>query len=95
MIKQTVFHLRLRELFNGTLLELGQNPTGLIVLAAGTIILLARDFITERGTDCGKMLNNARPVLQFVVLLAALASIVIFVFYSGEAHSASFIYAGL
>ena len=95
MLEHTVFHPRLRELWNGTLLNLGADFRELIVLAAGTIVLFIRDSTAERGKDCGNLLNETRPALQFVLILAALVSIVIFSFYSGKALSATFIYAGL
>jgi len=94
MLKHTVLHPRLREYWNGALMKLGLDGKGFIVLAAGTIVLLARDYITERGTDCGKKLNEARPVVQFVFVLAALASIVLLGLYSNSVFSATFIYAG-
>ena len=95
MLEHTVFHPRLRELWNGTLLNLGADLRELIVLAAGTIVLFIRDSIAEQGKDCGDLLNETRPALQFILILAALVSIVIFSFYSGRALSATFIYAGL
>ena len=95
MIRQTVRHPRIYELWNGVLLNLGLDYSGFFVLLFGVIVLLVRDFITERGKDCGTVLNESKPVLQFVILLIALASILFFGIYSGEAHSANFIYAGL
>jgi len=95
MLEHTIFHPRLREVWNGTLMNLGLTGGEYIVLAAGTLVMLTRDFIAECRRDCGKMLSQARPVIQFVLILAALASIMIFGLYSGKALSATFIYAGL
>jgi D-alanyl-lipoteichoic acid acyltransferase DltB (MBOAT superfamily) len=94
MLKQTLLHPRVRELWNGTLHNLKIDTTSCIVLAAAVIVMLARDFITERGKNCGELLNKARPVVQFVLLLAVLLAILIFGIYSGQALSANFIYAG-
>ena len=94
MLRHTVFHPRLRELWNGALLELGLDGKGYVVLTAGTIVLLTRDLITERGTDCGQMLNRARPAVQFILILVALTSIMLLGLYSGNVQSATFIYAG-
>jgi len=93
MLQQTAFHPRLRELWNGTLLNLGLGLMDSIVLVAGTVVIFIRDFIAETGRDCGKVLNTTRPSLQFALLLAALVSIVIFGVYSGDTLSATFIYA--
>jgi len=93
LLEQTALHPRLRELWNGMLLGLGLNITDLIVLSVGTVLIFIRDFVTETGRDCGKILNAARPALQFIVLFAALLSIVLFGIYSGVTLSATFIYA--
>ena len=95
MIRRTAYHPRLHELWDGTLLKLGLDRTGYLVLLGGVAVLLVRDFITERGRDCGQMLNESKPLLQFVLLLAALASILVFGIFQESAHSANFIYAGL
>ena len=94
MLKHTVLHPRLREYWNGALLELGLDSKGFIILAAGTVVLLVRDYITERGNDCGRMLIETRPAVQFVLILAALSSIVLLGLYSNRVFSATFIYAG-
>ena len=95
MLKQTVLRPRFNELISGGLMDLGLDGMGYIILAFGIIVLFTRDYITERGTDCGKMLNAYRPAVQFILLLIALSSIVLFGFYSGNVVSANFIYAGM
>ena len=95
MIRHTVFSPRFAELMNGQLLQLGIDGVGLIILCAGTAALLVCDYITERGVDCGEMLNSAHPAIQFSLLMAAFLSIVLFSFYSDNAVSANFIYAGV
>ena len=94
MLRYTLFNLHINELWNGTLLNLGVDIADYVILVAGIIVLRARDLITERGTDCSQMLNEARPIVQFAVMLAAFSSIIVFGFYSGRALSATFIYAG-
>ena len=95
MLRHTLLHPRLREFWNGALMNIGLNRMEMIVLAAGVLVILARDFITERGADCGKLLDDAHPVIQFVFIFAALVSIVLLGLYSNRVFSAAFIYAGL
>jgi hypothetical protein len=93
MMRQTIFHPRLRELWNGTMLELGLGVTDYIVFIAGTAVLFARDYLTETGRDCDRMISGAKPVVQIALLFLALLSIVLFGFYAANAISADFIYA--
>jgi len=93
LFRRTVYHPRIRELWNGTMLELGLGISDYIVLTLGVCVLFARDFITETGRKCDQLLNDAKPVMQFAFLLSAILSIVIFGIYSGDAISADFIYA--
>ena len=93
MLKQTLLHPHIHELWSGALLTMGLNGADYAILAAGTIVLLARDVIAERGADSRALLNAARPAAQFALLFAALASITLFGIYSGNALSADFIYA--
>ena len=93
MLKQTVFHPRIYEIWNGTILGLGLSGWNCIVLFIGVLVMLVRDIISERGKDCRVVLNNMRPALQFVILVAVLMSITLFGIYSDSALSATFIYA--
>jgi len=93
MLRQTVFHLRLRELWNGTLLRLGLGVWDYIAFLTGIAVIFTRDFITETGRKCGQIIDNAKPIIQFALLLAALLSIIFIGVYSGDAVSADFIYA--
>ena len=93
MIKRTAYHPRLYELWDGTLLKFGLNLQEYLVFIAGTVVLFVRDFITETGRKCNQWINGLMPVTQFVLLLVALLSIIIFGVYSSEAVSADFIYA--
>jgi len=93
MMKRTVYHPRLYELWDGTLMQFGLGVVDYIVLTVGILVVLARDFITETGRKVGQMMNAAKPVIQFTLLLAAIAVIVFFGIYSSDAVSADFIYA--
>jgi len=93
MLKQTLLHPRIHELWSGALLNFGLTGADYAILAAGTAALLARDVIAERGADSRALLNAARPAAQFALLFAALVSITLFGIYSGSALSAGFIYA--
>ncbi|MCL2047010.1 MAG: hypothetical protein FWG88_11590 [Oscillospiraceae bacterium] len=94
MFKQTLLHIRISELWNGTLLGLGVDKTGYLVLTIGIIVLLLHDYLTEIGKDVSEMLNKSKPILQFAILVLAMFSLVAFSIFSGDAHSASFIYGG-
>jgi len=93
MIKRTAYHPRLYELWDGTLLKFGLSLEEYLVFIAGTAVLLVRDFITETGRKCNQWINSLMPITQFVLLLVALLSLIIFGVYSGDAVSAEFIYA--
>ncbi|MCL2153118.1 MAG: MBOAT family protein [Oscillospiraceae bacterium] len=93
MLKWTVLHPQLRELWDGTIFNLGLGATDYIVLALGFIAILACDYVAERGKDWRDAINGTRPIVQFSVLLVALASITAFGIFSSSALSATFIYA--
>jgi D-alanyl-lipoteichoic acid acyltransferase DltB (MBOAT superfamily) len=93
MMKQALLHSRLSEIWNGTLLNLGLGKMDYLILLGGVLVLLARDIITERGKDCRIVINNTRPVVQFLILFAVLVSITLFGIYADSAFSATFIYA--
>ena len=57
------------------------------------LILLLRDYLTEKGFDCREKLSNTNPVIQFVVLLIAFSVLTVLAVYGGDALSANFIYA--
>ena len=94
MFKQSLYNPVIKELWSRTLLNLGLNTMGWCVLGFGIVVLFVRDFLTERGIDCGEMLNRSKPVIQYLVLIVAVISITFFGIYSEQALSASFIYAG-
>ena len=93
MLRRSVLNIRLRELWNGTLLNLGMSFVDYAALVAGMVVLFIRDLAQERGTGYRDAINAARPAVQFVVLLAMLAIVTFFGIYSGSARSADFIYA--
>ena len=94
MIKQTLYFPRIYELWNGTLLTLGLDSTGYFVLLIGIAVLLLHDYLTEIGKDVGEILNNSNPLFQLIVLVVAIASLMVFGLFTGDVHSASFIYGG-
>jgi D-alanyl-lipoteichoic acid acyltransferase DltB (MBOAT superfamily) len=94
MLSRTVSDIRVYELWNGTLLNLGVTSTGYVILIFGIIALFTRDILTENGKDCREMLNDAHPLAQFAVLLAMLSCVTLFGIYAGDALSGNFIYAG-
>ena len=93
IIRQIVYHARVRELWNGTMMELGLGGWDYVIFIIGVLVLLARDFITETGRNCGQILNSAKPVIQFFVMLIALSAIVFIGVYAGATVSADFLYA--
>ena len=93
MLRHTVFHPRIRELWNGALLNLGLSGFDYLLLGAGAAALLIRDVYAERGRDCRELLNGRGPFVQFSAILAALLMITFFGIYSDSALSAEFIYA--
>jgi len=93
MLKRTVYHPRLYELWDGTLLSFGLSMEDYLVFIAGAIVLFVRDFITETGRKVNQIINVAYPAVQLIILLVALLSIIMFGIYSSEAVSAEFSYA--
>jgi len=93
MLQRTVYHPRLYELWDGTLMGFGLDGMDYLVFSVGTAAILARDFITESGRKCSQMINGMHPAIQFAVLLAAILGIVVFGYYSDNADLTDFIYA--
>jgi len=93
MLRRTVYHPRFYELWDGTLLGFGLDGMDYLVFMVGIAVILARDFITESGRNCGQIINSFKPVIQFALLLIAVLSIVILGFYSDNADLSDFIYA--
>jgi len=93
MLRRTLYHPRLYELWDGTLMGFGLDGMDYLVFSIGTAVILTRDFITESGRKCSQLINSSKPVIQFALLLAAIISIVVFGYYSNNADLSDFIYA--
>jgi alginate O-acetyltransferase complex protein AlgI len=81
-------------LVDGSLLKLGLNLPGVIVLLISTLILITVDVVQERGLKIRECITRLPVVVRWGVYLIGVLSILVFGIYGIEYDAARFIYRG-
>lgn len=93
MLGATFVNFRARSLFDGTLLTLGLDKAGIIIVLAGIFAVLCAEFIQERGIMIRKTLEKRGFLVQWLAILIPLAVILLLGVFNQDYISAEFIYA--
>ncbi len=91
MLKRSVFDLRLREL-PGVVTGLGMSFFDLALVAAGCAVVLAAEYIEERGVGIRAYLAKRGAFVQWLAIAVPLAVILIFGVISAGSGAGEFIY---
>ena len=91
MLKRSVFALHLRQL-PATVLGLGMSGGDCAVVAAGCAVLLAVEFLQERGVKIRKTLAERSPFVQWLAMIIPLAVILLFGIIGNGGGAGEFIY---
>lgn len=92
MMKETVVHPGFKSLFDGTLMGLGLAGGDYILIAAGTVVMLAAEWYAEKKGDPFEAIGKKNAFFQWVVLFISLLALLLFGILRGEGISSEFIY---
>lgn len=91
VIKGILFHMRAWRLVDGTIFKFGLDWPQLAILACSLLVLWAVSMMQERFS-VRKMLEKQNIVFRWMIIFAAIFSILIFGIYGLGYDSAAFLY---
>ena len=80
MLKQTVLHFGVTRVHAALFTELGFSLSVLWKVVPMLGVVFAVSFAAERGTDVARWLCERKWLVQFLILFAALLTVVLFVY---------------
>jgi|LFRM01.1.fsa_nt_gb D-alanyl-lipoteichoic acid acyltransferase DltB (MBOAT superfamily) len=92
MLKRTVFSFNMQALRDGTFRTLGLSGFDLFLIVAGCFIIFLVGFYQEAGVEVRKALERKNWLVQWALVMAALAVLVFFGIYREGYIASEFIY---
>ena len=92
MLKKTFTHPCLYQLADGTVSSLGLSKFDYAVVAAGVLVILLVEFISERGVGITAALDKRGAFVQWIFILLPLAVIMAQIVFGGKAIDPTSIY---
>lgn len=84
----------IRQLWDGTLLRLGMQPSDIAAVAAGCIAVAVIGMIKERGICVRERLSQSRTPVRWCAYYALILAVILFAAYGDGYQAVDLIYAG-
>ena len=94
MFRSIFEDFQIRQLWDGTLLELGLQQSDIAVVVAGCIVAAAVGMIKERGICVRERLAGCRLPVRWCAYYALILAVIIFAAYGDGYQKVDLIYAG-
>ena len=92
LLKTTVFRPVPSQLIDGTILKLGLSAKDLIIIGAGTVVILFLEFLQERGVKLRESLEKQSAFVQWLTIFIPLVVLLLLGVFRGSYISSEFIY---
>ena len=94
MFRSIFEDFQIRQLWDGTLLNLGLQKSDIVAVVAGCIVVAVVGMIKERGICVRERLSECRLPLRWCAYYALILAVVIFAAYGDGYQKVDLIYAG-
>ena len=94
MFRSIFEDFRIRQLWDGTLLELGLQQSDIVAVVAGCIVVAAVGMIKERGICVRERLAECRLPVRWCAYYALILAVILFAAYGDGYQKVDLIYAG-